>query len=189
MRLVEQPAASERARSPLALLTCAAYHLSGNTLHCLLFCRLLSGHEQCGCCLNPCRFLSLHISLSFSFVARHTTFRTSRAPFRPFHTPPHPTHQQTRISPALDSRVDTDLTSDVGENAFMIIEGESFRMIPQVWMLQVTRAWTCREGKVLWSWIMEMMVSSGFLSMKTTSSKRVKVRLHTLVVPMPALYS
>lgn len=65
----------------------------GNSLHRLLFSRLTSGHEQCGCCLNLCSFLSLHIALSLAFVARHnpgrSAFRTSRAPHHPVHTCPH----------------------------------------------------------------------------------------------------
>ena len=37
-------------------------------------------------------------------------------------------------------------------------------------MMRVTKAWTCRAEKALWSWTTEMMVSSGFPNMKTTSS-------------------
>ena len=36
--------------------------------------------------------------------------------------------------------------------------------------MRVTKAWTSKAEKALWSWTTEMMVSSGFPNMKTTSS-------------------
>ena len=125
--LSEQPAASERARSRLALLTRAAYPLLA-TLYIACssaaFCPVMSSADAASIPAAS----SPSTSRSLSPSSPGTPQVDPHSELHALHSTPS-THLHTNAtadttSPVLDSRVDT-LPSDVGENAFMIIEGES----------------------------------------------------------------